>query len=172
MRNIFRFFFSRKEALIFHVHCLLRRQFAWNAKACFLGKIRKKSSICHLLNMPTVLSTSLGKTFFAWRFILNENILFWLTISYEKPFGFSLSVFCSQMCTLKLNLLPKVGMTYAISIVKWFFEIFVLVNIFYFPLLNLNYWCFKTILWKFQKNWTSKTCWKSASKLPTLQISA
>ena len=25
---------------------------------------------------PTVLSTSLGKTFFAWRFILNENILF------------------------------------------------------------------------------------------------
>ena len=24
----------------------------------------------------TVLSTSLGKTFFAWRFILNENILF------------------------------------------------------------------------------------------------
>ena len=34
----------------------------------------------------TVLSTSLGKTFFAWRFILNENILFWLTISYQKPF--------------------------------------------------------------------------------------
>ena len=24
----------------------------------------------------TVLSTSLGKTFFAWRFILNENLLF------------------------------------------------------------------------------------------------
>ena len=27
-------------------------------------------------NNITVLSTSLGKTFFAWRFILNENILF------------------------------------------------------------------------------------------------
>ena len=25
--------------------------------------------------LTTVLSTSLGKTFFAWRFILNENIL-------------------------------------------------------------------------------------------------
>ena len=42
---------------------------------------------------------------------------------------------------------------------------------FSFPLLNLNYWCF-TILWKFQKNWTSGTSWKSGSKLPTLQISA
>ena len=35
----------------------------------------------HCLPMPflwdaTVLSTSLGKTFFAWHFILNENILF------------------------------------------------------------------------------------------------
>ena len=27
-------------------------------------------------NILTVLSTSLGKTFLAWRFILNENILF------------------------------------------------------------------------------------------------
>ena len=26
------------------------RQFAWNVKSCFLGKIRKVSSICHLLN--------------------------------------------------------------------------------------------------------------------------
>ena len=43
---------------------------------------------------------------------------------------------------------------------------------FNFLLLNLNYWYFTTILWKFQKNWTSRTCWKSAPKLPTLQISA
>ena len=122
--------------------------------------------------VPTVLSTSLGKTFFTWRFILNENILFWLTISYHKPFVFSVSVFCSQICTLKLYLSPRIGLTYAISIVKWFFEIFVSVNIFYFSLLNLNYWYFTTILWKFQKNWTCRTCRKSASKLPTLQISA
>ena len=111
-------------------------------------------SPCH----TTVLSTSLRKTFFAWRFILNENILFWLTISYQKPFVFSVSVFYFQICPLKLNLSPEIGLTYAISIVKWFFGIFVLVNIFYFSLLNLNYWCFTTILWKFQKNWTSETC--------------
>ena len=78
-------------------------------KLC-LGKSGGKS--------PTVLSTSLGKTFFAWRFILNENILFWLTISYQKPFVFPISVFCSQIFTLILNLRPKVGLTYAISIVK------------------------------------------------------
>ena len=57
----------------------------------------------------TVLSTSFGKTFFAWRFILNESVLFWLTISYQKPFVFSVAVFCSQICTLKLNLSPKIG---------------------------------------------------------------
>ena len=66
----------------------------------------------------TVLSTSLGKTFFAWRFILIENILFWLTISNQKPFVFYVSVFCSQIFTQKLKLKPKVGLTYAISIVK------------------------------------------------------
>ena len=72
------------------------------------------------------------KTFFAWRFNLNENILFWLTISYQKPFVFSVSVFCFQICTLKLNLLPKIGLTYAISIVKWFFWNFCLSKYFLF----------------------------------------
>ena len=41
---------------------------------------------------------------FAWRFILNENILFWLTSSDQKPFVFSVSVFYSQIFILKLNL--------------------------------------------------------------------
>ena len=36
--------------------------------------------------------------------------------------------------------------------------------LFYISMVNLNYWCFITILWKFQKNWTSGTCWKSAFK--------
>ena len=54
--------------------------------------------------------------------ILNENILFLLTISYQKLFVFSVSVVCSQVFTLKLNLQPKIGLTYAISIVKWFLE--------------------------------------------------
>ena len=65
--------------------------------------------------------STLGKTFFAWCLILNEKKLFWWTMSYQKPFVFSVSMFCSQMFTLKLNLRPKSGLTYAISIVKWFF---------------------------------------------------
>ena len=52
--------------------------------------------------------------------LLNENILFRLTMSYQKPFVFSVSVFCSliHVFTEKLELRPKVGLTYAISIVK------------------------------------------------------
>ena len=37
------------------------------------------------------------KDVFAWRFILNENVLFWLTTSYQKSFVFSVSVFRSQI---------------------------------------------------------------------------
>ena len=69
----------------------------------------------------TVVVTSLGKTFLSLRFILTENILFWLTISYQKPIVFSVSVFCSQIYTLKLNLWPKIGLTYASSKEKWYF---------------------------------------------------
>ena len=36
----------------------------------------------------TVLSTSFGKTFLAWLFILNENALFLLTVSYQELFFF------------------------------------------------------------------------------------
>ena len=35
--------FHRKLALTFHANCLLRRQFAWNVRAYFLGKLRKKN---------------------------------------------------------------------------------------------------------------------------------
>ena len=59
--------------------------------------------------------------FFCLTFILDDNLLFWLTISYQKPFVFSVSLFCFQIFTIKFNLWPKVGLTYAISIVKWFF---------------------------------------------------
>ena len=38
------FFFSKKTWFCSY------RQFAWNIKSCFLGKIRKISPICHLLN--------------------------------------------------------------------------------------------------------------------------
>ena len=52
----------------------------------------------------TVLSTSLGKTFLAWHLISNENILFWLTISYQKPFF-------SCFCVLFSNSYPKIKLT-------------------------------------------------------------
>ena len=64
---------------------------------------------------------------------------------------FTDSVFSSRIFTVKLDLRPKNGLTYANSIINWFFEIFVCGNTFYFSLLTLNYWCATTILWKFQK---------------------
>ena len=114
----------------------------------------------------TVLSTSLEKPFIAWCFILNENILFPLIITYQKLFIFSVPVFCSHIYTLKLNLPPKIGLTYAIFIVKWY--VF-LIYIFYFSLLNLNLNIdvFKIYCENFRKKWTNVTCWKSASKYPT-----
>ena len=33
--------FPSKQDLTFHANCLLRRQFTWNVKSCFLRKIRK-----------------------------------------------------------------------------------------------------------------------------------
>ena len=52
--------FPRKQDLTFQANCLLRRQFAWNVKSCFLGKIRKNISKCHLLKiLPIVLSVKL-----------------------------------------------------------------------------------------------------------------
>ena len=110
--------------------CIMLNQ-SWNKEEYGTSVKLHRRWQTELKKTTTVLLTSLGKTFFAWCFILNENILFWLTISYLKPFVCSVSVFDSQVCTLKLNLRPKIGLTYAISIVKWFFGIFVLGNIFF-----------------------------------------
>ena len=140
--------------------------------------------ISHSFSLITLLSTSLG-----WRFILNENILFWLTISYQEPFVFSVSVFCFQIFTVQLNLRPKIGLTYAISVVKWFFFFFFFFFLggggggrgrgfflsqktffFYFFFAGLKLLMQQHCEY-FRKKWTSGTCWKSASKLPILQIS-
>ena len=49
--------FPSKQDSTFYANCLLRRQFAWNVKSCFLGKIRKNISKCRLLKiLPRVLS--------------------------------------------------------------------------------------------------------------------
>ena len=39
--NLMIFFFFRKHDLTLHANCLLRRQFAWNVKPCFLEQIRR-----------------------------------------------------------------------------------------------------------------------------------
>ena len=52
----------------------------------------------------TVLSTSLRGTFFAWHFILNVNIDFGLTISYQELFLFSVSLLRYQKLIEKLIL--------------------------------------------------------------------
>ena len=144
---------------------------------CLLTLRYEKLSVARTTH---VLSTSLGKMCFAWHFILNEIIC-----SNWPYLIFSVSVFCYQICSLKLNLQPIFSLTYAITIVKWFFGFiylfilfffifffFFFLFFFFFFLLDLNYCCFTTILWKIQRNRTSETCWKSVSKLPTLQIPA
>ena len=57
--EIFFLIFLRKQDMTFHANCLLWRQFAWTVKSCFLGKIRKISSIYHLLKMPRVVKVKL-----------------------------------------------------------------------------------------------------------------
>ena len=101
---------------------------------------------------------------------------YFVLIDYTRILSETICLFC--FCVLFSNMYPKIKFIAK----KWsdlcnfyskvIFWNFCLSKYFYFALLNLNYWCFTTILWKFQKNWTSRTCWKSASKLPTQQISA
>ena len=52
--EIFFLFFPWKPTLTFHANCLLyilRRQFAWNDKVDFLGKMIKLPSVCRLINL-------------------------------------------------------------------------------------------------------------------------
>ena len=70
INNVFisRFLFKRNKAVnnwtLIYPHTASEAPFKFNILCIFI------------VLRPTVLSTSLGKTFFAWRFILNENILF------------------------------------------------------------------------------------------------
>ena len=79
---------------------------------------------------------STWKDVFCLAFYFKWKYLFWLTIFYKKPFFFS--VFCFQICTLKLNLRLTIGLTYTISIVKWFFLNFCLRK--YFLLFFADFW--------------------------------
>ena len=53
----------------------------------------------------TILLASFGKIFFAWRFTLNDYILFWLTLSYQKLFFLLCALFSNK--NLKIKFIAK-----------------------------------------------------------------
>ena len=118
--------------------------------ACSGNHIHEKKNAQGI--MHTVLSTALRKTVFAWRFILNENILFRLNISYQKLFVFSVSVFLFSNIYPKIKFMAKNWSdlcTFYSKVIFWNFclrKYFLL----FFP--EFESLCFTTILWKFQKN--------------------
>ena len=71
-------YFPRKQDLTYHANCLQWRQFAWNVKSCFLGKIRNLSSICRLLNYPweREMLNRLASCILL-HIIVKENLQFW-----------------------------------------------------------------------------------------------
>ena len=96
------------------------------------------SFICIRL-APTVLSTSLGKTFFAWRFVLNENILFLFNVSYQTPF--MLLCFCDLFSNIytKIKVTAKSWSDLCGFYSKVIFLNFCIRKYFYCSLLNLNH---------------------------------
>ena len=65
------------------LHCLPVTHLVFNGLRCvwifrvnIVTDRQSLSESCKQLGSTTVLSTSFGKTFFAWCFVLNENILF------------------------------------------------------------------------------------------------
>ena len=135
-----------------------KHMFSWKNVSIF--RLKKKFPYLELCYCPfgILWKDVFGLPFYSkWEcFVLTDHILLG-TIC--------LSCFCSLFSniTVKLILRPKMGLTYAMSVVNWTF-LTILLELSFFSL-SLNKWCSITVLWKFQKIWTSGTCWKSASKL-------
>ena len=81
------------------------------------------------------------------------------------------NIFLFCFCVLFSYIYPKIKFTvknwsdlcnFCSKVIFWNF---CLRKYFSFSLLNLNYWCFTKILWKFQKKWSSGTCCNSASQV-------
>ena len=70
--------------------------------------------------------------------------------------------------------MAKICLSIAISIIKWFVLcVFFILKKKMFNFLHwLSYCCFTKVLQKFRTLWTSWTCWKPASNLPTLSVFA
>ena len=100
----------------------------------------------HVPYLPYCPFDILLKDVFAWRFILNDNVSFWLTISFPEPFVCFYALFSNTVFTVKLILMQKMSLTYAGFLEKKFIRNY----IFYFSSLILNYWCSITILWNFR----------------------
>ena len=91
--------FPRKQALTFHANCLLRRQFAWTVKACFLRINKKKKSKCRLLKfLPSMLSIkSPSDTLVTLLMLFVQGRLYWLENS---------SSYWKWMSKMRKTLLP------------------------------------------------------------------
>ena len=158
--------------------CMLMTKLEENKWAIlFFFFLLEQKNVVFTLNIPTpiVLSTSFGKMFFAWHF-LNENVFFWLTISYQALLYRPICLFCfyvlfSNMYP-KIKLTVKIGLTYAISTVKWFFFIFCLRKHFLLFFAEFELLTFHNNIVKILEKRNKQTLLKSASKLPSLQISA
>ena len=140
-----------------------------NTVECVRGQ---RQSCWDCAHRSTVLSRSLVKTCFAWHFILNENILFWLTILSE-----TICLFC--FCVLFSNMYPKIKFTAKAWSNQYNFYSKV---IFWNFCLRIFFFSFLCWIWiidvsqQYSENFrtigTSESCWKSACKLPALQVSA
>ena len=134
--------------------------FSWSKSSLHI-----RSTEWHWKKKPTVPSTSLGKMFYACRFILNAQIYFQLTIFHQEAFLFSVSVLCCQIFNLKFTIKKNV-FTCAVSIVSWFFwKIFYQkIPIWFYSFLIVN------AAWKHReifRNFEQIATWKCASNLPT-----
>ena len=122
-----------KTQIILHLHTVLSVLPAYSQEPIISSSNEKKKQTFdetsnaqvdlsrHWIHIITVRLTSIGKTCFALHFILNENVYSDWPYLIRNHLSFLFLCVCSQICTLKLNLRPKIGLTCAISIVKWFF---------------------------------------------------
>ena len=70
---------SSQQNLTFHANCLYLRQFSWNVKSSFLGKIRKlfQNVICWKLMFCTLWTISADNILMIRLFFPESNLKFW-----------------------------------------------------------------------------------------------
>ena len=88
-------FFPENRFLTFHANCLIRRQFAWNVKTCFLGKIKQKQqnifcwifypvhSYCHII-LPLWHHSIIFKSCYKWWGFARAKMGFGLLVDFLR----------------------------------------------------------------------------------------